>query len=150
MANFKLSKKNAVSDTRTNIVDLYDKKLEFFDEEKKNLKKYYIQLNSLQKELNTCDLQLKNKIQDNIKRLSEQIYNIENDVDRNQYLLDFVKYFSHNFKLFSEKLILIKIINEMKSEYHKEELKGYKVQNLEKWLNTPINKNCSYNARLFS
>ena len=35
---FKLSKKNAVSDTRTNIVDLYDKKLEFFDEEKKNLK----------------------------------------------------------------------------------------------------------------
>jgi len=89
MANFKLSKKNAVSDTRTNIVDLYDKKLEFFDEEKKNLKKYYIQLNSLQKELNTCDLQLKNKVQDNIKRLSEQIYNIENDVDRNQYLLDF-------------------------------------------------------------
>ena len=34
MASFKVSKKNALSDTRTNIYDLHEKKLEYFDIEK--------------------------------------------------------------------------------------------------------------------
>ena len=44
MANFKLAKKDAVSDTRTNIYDLYNKKLDYFESEKKNLNTYKKQL----------------------------------------------------------------------------------------------------------
>ena len=35
MANFKLAKKDALSDTRTNIYDLHEKRLEYFESEKK-------------------------------------------------------------------------------------------------------------------
>jgi len=37
MATFKLAKKDAVSDTRTNILDLHEKKLDYFETEKKKL-----------------------------------------------------------------------------------------------------------------
>jgi len=37
MATFKLAKKDAVSDTRTNIFDLHEKKLDYFETEKKKL-----------------------------------------------------------------------------------------------------------------
>ena len=35
MATFKLAKKDAVSDTRTNIYDLHEKKIEHFEAEKR-------------------------------------------------------------------------------------------------------------------
>lgn len=81
MANFKVAKKNAVSDTRSNIFDLHEKKLEIFEIEKQNLKKYIHDLELLQKE--------KTKDNDKINQLKEIIYNIENDIDKNNYLLDF-------------------------------------------------------------
>ena len=37
MATFKLAKKDAVSDTRTNIYDLHEKKIEYFESEKNKL-----------------------------------------------------------------------------------------------------------------
>jgi hypothetical protein len=81
MANFKVAKKNAVSDTRTNIYDLHEKKLEFFEIEKKNIKKYTAELECLQKK-EPGNIQ-------KINELSDKIYNLENDIDKNQYLLDF-------------------------------------------------------------
>ena len=40
MATFKLAKKDALSYTRTNIYDLHEKKLEYFDSEKEKLPEY--------------------------------------------------------------------------------------------------------------
>ena len=38
MSTFKLAKKDALSDTRSNIYDLHEKKLEYFESEKKKIK----------------------------------------------------------------------------------------------------------------
>ena len=40
MSNFKLAKKDAVSDTRSNIYDLHEKKIEYFESEKSKLNEY--------------------------------------------------------------------------------------------------------------
>ena len=40
MASFKLAKKDALSDTRTNIYYLHEKKLDYFEQEKNNLPIY--------------------------------------------------------------------------------------------------------------
>ena len=37
MANFKVAKRDALSDTRTNIYDLHEKRLEYFENEKSSL-----------------------------------------------------------------------------------------------------------------
>ena len=44
MATFKLAKKDALSYTRTNIYDLYEKKIEYFDSEKEKLPEYILSL----------------------------------------------------------------------------------------------------------
>jgi hypothetical protein len=79
MSNFKLAKKDALSCTRTNIYDLHDRKLEYYEQEKKKLPEYYSELKKLKKECNNY----------NIKELEAKIYNIENDIDLNDYLLQF-------------------------------------------------------------
>ena len=49
MATFKLAKKDAVSDTRTNIYDLHEKKIEYFESEKNKLDEYIKLLDKLKK-----------------------------------------------------------------------------------------------------
>ena len=51
MATFKLAKKDAVSDTRTNIYDLHEKKLEYFESEKQKLPGYIDALEDLKKKI---------------------------------------------------------------------------------------------------
>jgi hypothetical protein len=80
MSNFKLAKKDALSYTRTNIYDLHDRKLEQYDLEKKKLPEYYTELEKLKKQ-HECYYK--------IKELENKIYNIENDIDLNDYLLQF-------------------------------------------------------------
>ena len=79
MATFKLAKKDAVSDTRTNIYDLHEKKIEQFEAEKKRLPVYKSQLESLKKTRNVNFKQ--------IYDLEMLIHKIENDTDLNEYLL---------------------------------------------------------------
>jgi len=43
MASFKVSKKNAISDTRTNVIYLHEKKLSEFEQEKKTSNKSELQ-----------------------------------------------------------------------------------------------------------
>ena len=113
MSSFKLAKKDAVSDTRTNIDYLHNKKLEYFESEKKNLKNYINELNKLKSE----------KQINNIKKidiLETKIDNINNDNELNNYLLDFFA-----------------LISETKSEDNYEELsqKG----KMDTFINSKIN-----------
>ena len=89
MATFKLAKKDAVSDTRTNIIDLHEKKLEYFELEKKKLGLYISSLNKLKKQYNLASLDEKYTLIKQIKKLEELIDNINNDTELNEYLLDF-------------------------------------------------------------
>ena len=81
MSTFKLAKKDALSDTRSNIYDLHEKKLEYFESEKKKLNEYIYLLEKCKQELNF------NKINE----LELKINNIQNDFELNEYLLDFFK-----------------------------------------------------------
>jgi hypothetical protein len=86
MSRFKLAKKDAVSDTRTNIYDLHEKKLEYFENEKDNLNNYILELDKCTTEYSKInDYVLKNKID----QLRDKIYDIKNDNSLNEYLLDF-------------------------------------------------------------
>jgi hypothetical protein len=87
MSNFKLAKKNALSNTRTNLNDLHERKLESFDLEKKKLNGYYTELEELKKGLYNTQ---------KIKELELKIYNIENDVEMNEYLLEFFSIINNN------------------------------------------------------
>ena len=97
MANFKLAKKDALSDTRSNIYDLHDRKLDFFESEKKNINNYINELNKCNKEfLSLKKNNYNNKLKDRIHFLEEKIYNIDNDIDQTQYLLEFVSILNNN------------------------------------------------------
>ena len=85
MSTFKLSKKDAVSDTRSNIYDLHQKKLEFFESEKKKLTSYHCLLEKYKKEKDI-----------RYNELEEKIYDIENDISLNNYLLDFFSTINNN------------------------------------------------------
>jgi len=86
MANFKLAKKDALSDTRSNIYDLHDKKLEYFEQEKKNLNNYILKLNNLKKKY---EIDKSRSVFEKINELELKIENISNDTDLNDYLLEF-------------------------------------------------------------
>jgi hypothetical protein len=86
MATFKLAKKDAVSDTRTNIYDLHEKKLEYFETEKSKLPEYISSLEKLRKKYND---NTNFKLYEQITELETKINNIENDTEINNYLLDF-------------------------------------------------------------
>jgi len=93
MANFKLSKKDAVSDNRSSLNELHEKKMNYFDQEIKNIDKYILELDVLQKKYQSKENpELKSKIVD----LQERIQNIENDTERTQYLLDLFKLLQQN------------------------------------------------------
>ena len=83
MASFKLAKKDALSDTRTNIYFLHEKRLNEFDQEKEKLNFYLEELDNLKKNVKKCD---KNTLKD----LENKIYDIKNDTNLNNYLLDFI------------------------------------------------------------
>ena len=88
MATFKLAKKDAVSDTRTNIYDLHEKKLEYLEAEKKKLPDYLILLEKI-KNKKYIDTTEKYKLNEQLNELEIKISNIKDDNELNQYLLDF-------------------------------------------------------------
>jgi hypothetical protein len=90
MANFKVAKKDALSDTRTNIYDLHEKKLEYFESEKNKLEEYRSELEILSTELCTTPLDKKYPLHKKIEELEQKITSIENDTELNNYLLDFI------------------------------------------------------------
>jgi len=85
MASFKLAKKDALSDTRTNIYFLHEKKLNEFDQEKKKINFYLEEINNLKKNVKKCGKNI-----ELIKNLENKIYDIKNDTSLNDYLLDFI------------------------------------------------------------
>ena len=89
MATFKLAKKDAVSDTRTNIYDLHEKKLEYFESEKKKLDGYISSLKQLKKVYSQASIDEKYSLSKKISQLEESINNIENDNEQTEYLLEF-------------------------------------------------------------
>jgi hypothetical protein len=117
MSNFKLAKKDALSCTRTNIYDLHEKKLEYFEQEKSRLDEYTLLLNKYQKEYinnNSYEILLK------IHSLKNKITNIINDSELNEYLLDFYN-----------------IISKEDSEYENINQKGQ----MDNFINSKINNN---------
>ena len=111
MSNFKVAKKDALSDTRTNIYNLHEKKLEYFESEKNKIlsSNFY----------NTEELKIK-------------IDTIEND--NINYLLDFVAIINEfdKDKIFEESLqkgimdtFVNARINTTKSELYNEYIKKF-------------------------
>ena len=99
MANFKVAKKDALSDTRTNIYDLHEKKLEYFESEKNKLQEYQSEsvllknkLNKLNKEIDIYNINFDEKycLNKKIDELKIKIENIDNDNELNNYLLEFI------------------------------------------------------------
>lgn len=143
MTSFKLAKKDAVTDTRTNIYDLHEKKLEYFESEKGKLIFYQKQLEQLKKGDYNSKLQNINLI----INLTDKIESIESDSELNEYLLDFVKIINNGIKDESFDNIEQKgvmdtfvssTINNSKSELYNEYIAAFN-GDLQK---ITINKNC--------
>lgn len=83
MCNFKISKKDPLSDTRSSILDLHERKLNFYDSKKSQLDTYKRELSELLNEESS-------KNRDRIYELQSEIHKIENDTELNDYLLDFI------------------------------------------------------------
>jgi hypothetical protein len=127
MANFKLSKKNALSDTRSNIYELHEKKLEFLDNEKKNIDKYISELNEINNKLSNPLLLSYNEIFNLESKKSElvtKINNIENDRELNEYLLDFIT-------IMNKYELLNKDVNNEKEKYNE--------VNMDNFVNSTLN-----------
>ena len=88
MASFKLSKKDHVTDTRSSLNELHDRKMDLFDQEFKKLNNYISELNNLKKKSSSDPIK--------IVELEEKITNIQNDTDRTNYLLEFFKIIHKN------------------------------------------------------
>ena len=101
MANFKLAKKNALSDTRTTLFDLHQRKLDAIDNEKTLLNKYTDELHKCREELkkDTSLHSVKTKIDILENKIKELSTNQATLIDE---IIESVK------KLNNEKLILIK------------------------------------------
>ena len=91
MSTFKLAKKDALSYTRTNIYDLHDKKLEYFESEKSKYQEYLCEMKSLQQKE-----QFTYEVSTRIEELKKKLENIEDDKELNEYLLDFYSIISKN------------------------------------------------------
>ena len=89
MATFKLSKKDALSDTRTNINDLHEKKIEYFESEKNKLPEYISLLEKNKKRYKNATLEERYFLFTKIEELENKIDSIVNDTELNNYLLDF-------------------------------------------------------------
>jgi len=91
MANFKVAKKDALSDTRTNIYDLYEKRLEYFESEKCKFDEYVLKLEKCKNQIKIeNDLDTRFQLNKQIEQLEIKIDNINNDTELNNYLLEFV------------------------------------------------------------
>jgi hypothetical protein len=77
MSAFKLAKKDALSYTRTNIYDLHEKKLEYFESEKNKLSEYQETLSKLQKQVpaNINERYLIDKEIEILEQLPEHVQN---------------------------------------------------------------------------
>ena len=103
MSTFKITKKNALSDNRTNIYDLHEKKLEYFRIEKKNLNNYIAQKELLTSELESSPETKKEHLLDQINKLTLKIDDITNETEQTKYLLDFICIINKNkFSEYSE------------------------------------------------
>ena len=92
MSSFKISKKNAHTDSRMSIIAKHDQTIETIEKEKKNINKYKSELNLLRK-AKTVN-KFNKDIEDKIKNLEQKIADISNDRDLSEYLfksLDFIK-----------------------------------------------------------
>jgi len=95
MSSFKITKKNALSDNRSNIYDLHEKKLEYFNTERKKLDYYIKEKEKYVNQLNEIsglpsNITKKNELHNKINDLTIKIDNIENDKEQTKYLLDFL------------------------------------------------------------
>jgi len=150
MASFKVSKKNALSDTRTNIYDLHEKKLEYFDIEKSKEGEYTDELNELKEKRKHAKCHGKRfEIDKRIEILEIKLNNIKDDTELNEYLLEFSStindYSDCSFEESSQKGIMDSFINvsvnnqktELYNEYIKRfnpELKEIHLTKNEKWV----------------
>jgi hypothetical protein len=135
MSNFKLAKKNALSYTRTNIYDLHDRKLEYFEDEKKKLPEYRSNLEKLRNTKNNYE----------IKELESKIKNLEQDSDLNEYLLNFFSIINNEISEYSETTTKGQLdtfinskINNSRAETYNEYIKKFN-QDL-KEIEIPINR----------
>ena len=87
MSTFKITKKNALSDNRTNIYDLHEKKLDEFKQEKNKLNNYIEQRNLISKEYQTKNTP---ELLKKISELDRKIDDINSNTDQTKYLLDFL------------------------------------------------------------
>ena len=91
MSNFKISKKQALSDNRTTLIDLHDKKMQSFELEKLEIPKIQNELILLKIELlNNNNKQSIILLKEKINILNEKLELIESDNNRINYLLDFM------------------------------------------------------------
>uniref|UniRef100_A0A6C0IA81 TFIIB-type domain-containing protein n=1 Tax=viral metagenome TaxID=1070528 RepID=A0A6C0IA81_9ZZZZ len=138
MSNFKLAKKDALTDTRSSVLDLHDKKLEYFEFEKKNLSNYQHELEHLKKN---------NGDSHDITELEERIYRIVNDLDLNEYLLDFYLVINkessteENDKKGSMDTFIGSTINNSKSELYNEYIQKFNPE-LKQINNVKVNVSC--------
>ena len=103
MSTFKITKKNALSDNRTNIYDLHEKKLEYFRVEKQNLNNYLLQKELLTSELESTTETKKEHLLSRINELTLKINDITNETEQTKYLLDFLCIINKNkFSEYSE------------------------------------------------
>ena len=159
MATFKLAKKDALSYTRTNIYDLYEKKIEYFDSEKEKLPEYILNLCDLKKKYSISMLDDKYKLLKEINTISEKIQNIENDYELNQYLLDFYPIINkeeNEYESVSQKgqldTFIQSTINNSKTETYNEYIKIFNPELKEIEINIShqnICKNCKNDSFIF-
>jgi hypothetical protein len=161
MANFKVAKKDALSDTRTNIYDLHEKRLEYFESEKLKINEYINEYDTLKKLLKNqeTNLEEKYKINKKIEQLEIKINNINDDTELNEYLLEFVStinnYEESSFEESSQKGIMDTFVNasintkktELYNEYIQKfnpELKEIHMNKNEKWICEKCNSDSYY------
>jgi len=151
-SQFKVAKKDALSYTRTNISDLHEKKLEYFESEKIKLDEYLSELQSLRVEYKQSDIDFKYSIDKRITELETKIYNIEEDRELNDYLLDFYsiikqysdsdEYSSVNQKGQLDSFINSKI-NNSRAETYNEYIKTFNPELKEITTICPLKKECT-------
>ena len=90
---FKISKRDFISDNRSTLLDLHEKKLKEYEKEnnllndlEKKLKEYNLIIKELTNNQEKC------VIQENISNLEDKINLIKNDTRRINYLLDFIPF----------------------------------------------------------
>ncbi len=159
MATFKLAKKDAVSDTRTNIYDLHEKKLEYFESEKKRLPEYTKQLGILKKKLKNATIDEKYSLSKQIEELQTKIDNINDDTELNDYLLDFFETINRSENEFEDQIVKGQMdlfctskINTSKIETYNEYIQKFNPEL--KQINVPTQqtvtcKNCKKNEFIF-